>query len=66
MTAQCEALIQAIHDRREYLLEAIRMDKDTKIRILKVSIGENIRFNGILNLVLILKALKQCLGGKNF
>lgn len=35
--AQCEALIQAIHDRREYLLEAIRMDKDTKIRILKVS-----------------------------
>jgi len=34
--AQCEALIQAIHDRREYLLEAIRMDKDTKIRILKV------------------------------
>lgn len=36
VTAQCEALIQAIHDRREYLLEAIRMDKDTKIRILKV------------------------------
>ncbi|XP_037957587.1 E3 ubiquitin-protein ligase TRIM9 isoform X2 [Teleopsis dalmanni] len=35
VTAQCEALIQAIHDRREYLLEAIRMDKDTKIRILK-------------------------------
>lgn len=34
--AQCEALIQAIHDRREYLLEAIRNDKDTKIRILKV------------------------------
>lgn len=37
VTAQCEALIQAIHDRREYLLEAIRRDKDTKIRILKVS-----------------------------
>uniref|UniRef100_A0A1A9ZPX6 BBC domain-containing protein n=1 Tax=Glossina pallidipes TaxID=7398 RepID=A0A1A9ZPX6_GLOPL len=37
VTAQCEALIQAIHDRREYLLEAIRMDKDTKIRILKAS-----------------------------
>ncbi|XP_073826739.1 E3 ubiquitin-protein ligase Trim9 isoform X3 [Musca autumnalis] len=35
VTAQCEALIQAIHDRREYLLEAIRMDKETKIRILK-------------------------------
>ncbi|XP_046803035.1 E3 ubiquitin-protein ligase TRIM9 [Lucilia cuprina] len=35
VAAQCEALIQAIHDRREYLLEAIRMDKDTKIRILK-------------------------------
>ncbi|XP_075153185.1 E3 ubiquitin-protein ligase Trim9 isoform X2 [Haematobia irritans] len=33
--AQCEALIQAIHDRRQYLLEAIRMDKETKIRILK-------------------------------
>lgn len=37
--AQCEALIQAIHDRREYLLEAIRNDKDTKIRILKVCKG---------------------------
>lgn len=37
VTAQCEALIQAIHDRREYLLEAIRRDKETKIRILKVS-----------------------------
>ncbi|XP_059614320.1 E3 ubiquitin-protein ligase TRIM9 isoform X2 [Phlebotomus argentipes] len=35
VTAQCEALIQAIHDRREYLLEAIRRDKDTKLRILK-------------------------------
>ncbi|XP_001988736.2 E3 ubiquitin-protein ligase TRIM9 isoform X3 [Drosophila grimshawi] len=33
--AQCDALIQAIHERREYLLEAIRNDKDTKIRILK-------------------------------
>lgn len=37
VTVQCEALVQAIHDRREYLLEAIRMDKDTKLRILKVS-----------------------------
>lgn len=39
VTAQCEALIQAIHDRREYLLEAIRRDKDTKLRILKVSLN---------------------------
>lgn len=37
VAAQCEALIQAINDRREYLLDAIRRDKDTKIRILKVS-----------------------------
>lgn len=38
VTTQCEALIQAIRDRREYLLDAIRRDKDTKIRILKVNI----------------------------
>lgn len=38
VAAQCEALIQAINDRREYLLDAIRRDKDTKIRILKVSV----------------------------
>ncbi|XP_037902402.1 E3 ubiquitin-protein ligase TRIM9 isoform X2 [Hermetia illucens] len=35
VTAQCDALIQAIHARREYLLETIRMDRDAKIRILK-------------------------------
>lgn len=33
---QCEALIQMIQDRREYLLETIEMDKEHKLRILKV------------------------------
>jgi hypothetical protein len=36
VSEQCEALIVAIHSRREFLLDAIRMDKDSKIRILKV------------------------------
>lgn len=34
--AQFEALIHCINGRREYLLDAIRMDRDNKIRILKV------------------------------
>lgn len=33
---QCEALIQLIQERREYLLETLQMDKDNKLRILKV------------------------------
>ncbi|KAH8248882.1 hypothetical protein KR032_003968 [Drosophila birchii] len=49
--AQCEALIQAIHDRREYLLEAIRNDKDTKIRILKV--GFSVGLFGLRNILKI-------------
>lgn len=48
--AQCEALIQAIHDRREYLLEAIRNDKDTKIRILKVCMGLSPTCSSLLSL----------------
>lgn len=32
---QCENLIEAIHQRREFLLDAIRMDREAKIRILK-------------------------------
>ncbi|XP_055375833.1 E3 ubiquitin-protein ligase TRIM9 [Condylostylus longicornis] len=35
VTAQCEALLQALQDRQDYLLDSIRMDRDTKIRILK-------------------------------
>lgn len=50
--AQCEALIQAIHDRREYLLEAIRNDKDTKIRILKVCSELSPTFSSLLSLPL--------------
>lgn len=40
---QCEALIQMIQERREYLLETIEMDKEHKLRILKVHVvfGEN-------------------------
>lgn len=32
---QCENLIRAINERREFLVDAIRMDKESKIRILK-------------------------------
>lgn len=40
---QCEALIQMIQERREYLLETIEMDKDHKLRILKVRIHFDVR-----------------------
>jgi tripartite motif-containing protein 9/67 len=40
VSEQCEALIAAIHSRREFLLDAIRLDKDSKIRILKVKVFE--------------------------
>lgn len=33
---QFESLIQMIRQRREYLLETIEMDKEHKLRILKV------------------------------
>lgn len=33
---QCDALMQMIQERRDYLLETIEMDKDHKLRILKV------------------------------
>ncbi|XP_035773274.1 E3 ubiquitin-protein ligase TRIM9-like isoform X2 [Anopheles albimanus] len=35
VTAQCEALIAAIHARRDVLLDVIRSDKEAKIRTLK-------------------------------
>ncbi|KAL3266547.1 hypothetical protein HHI36_010715 [Cryptolaemus montrouzieri] len=35
VTAQCDALIQAIHTRRAQLLECIRQDKEMRIRALK-------------------------------
>lgn len=35
--AQFEAIIHCINGRRDYLLSAIRMDRDNKIRILKVN-----------------------------
>ncbi|XP_018571423.1 E3 ubiquitin-protein ligase TRIM9 [Anoplophora glabripennis] len=35
VTAQCEALIQAIHNRRAQLLECIRQDKEMRVRALK-------------------------------
>ncbi|XP_050086584.1 E3 ubiquitin-protein ligase TRIM9 isoform X2 [Anopheles aquasalis] len=35
VTAQCEALIAAIHARRDVLLDVIRSDKESKIRTLK-------------------------------
>lgn len=37
VTSQCEALIQLLHERREFLLDTIKMDKESKLRILKVS-----------------------------
>lgn len=33
---QCEALLQMIQDRRDYLLETIELDKEHKLRVLKV------------------------------
>lgn len=36
VSAQCESLIQMIHERREFLIDTIRMDKETKLRTLKV------------------------------
>lgn len=41
VSAQCESLIQMIHERREFLLDTIRMDKETKIRTLKVKQQNN-------------------------
>lgn len=35
MSAQCDNLIQAIHNRRAQLLECIRQDKDLRVRALK-------------------------------
>jgi tripartite motif-containing protein 9/67 len=36
VSAQCESLIQMIQERREFLIDTIRMDKETKLRTLKV------------------------------
>lgn len=36
VSAQCESLIQMIHERREFLIDTIRIDKETKLRTLKV------------------------------
>lgn len=38
VSAQCESLIQMIHERREFLIDTIRIDKETKLRTLKVRI----------------------------
>lgn len=38
VSAQCESLIQMIHERREFLVDTIRLDKETKLRTLKVKI----------------------------
>ncbi|KAG5674656.1 hypothetical protein PVAND_004610 [Polypedilum vanderplanki] len=35
VSAQCESLIQMIHERREFLLDTIRIDKEAKLRTLK-------------------------------
>jgi hypothetical protein len=39
VSAQCESLIQMIHERREFLLDTIRIDKESKIRTLKVRLN---------------------------
>jgi len=36
VSAQCDSLIQMIHERREFLLDTIRLDKEAKLRTLKV------------------------------
>lgn len=35
MSAQCDALIEAIHNRRMQLFECIRQDKEMRVRALK-------------------------------
>lgn len=39
VSAQCEALIEAIHNRRAQLLECIRQDKEMRVRALKEQVG---------------------------
>lgn len=41
VSSQCESLIQLIQERREFLLDTIRMDKESKIRILKVNFDKS-------------------------
>lgn len=36
VVVQCESLMQMIQQRRDYLLETIGLDKEHKLRILKV------------------------------
>lgn len=36
VSAQCESLIQMIHERREFLIDTIRIDREAKLRTLKV------------------------------
>lgn len=40
VSAQCESLIQMIHERREFLLDTIKIDKETKLRTLKVKFNK--------------------------
>lgn len=39
VTAQCDALIEAIRNRRAQLLECIRQDKDLRVRALKEQVA---------------------------
>lgn len=50
VSAQCESLIQMIHERREFLIDTIRMDKETKLRTLKVgNLWSNFNWDKLLN-----------------
>lgn len=44
VSAQCESLIQMIHERREFLIDTIRIDKEAKLRTLKVNMREGLSF----------------------
>lgn len=48
VSAQCESLIQMIHERREFLIDTIRIDKETKLRTLKVRMERLISFDHVL------------------
>lgn len=39
VSAQCDALIEAIHNRRAQLLECIRQDKELRVRALKEQVA---------------------------
>ena len=49
VSAQCESLIQMIHERREFLIDTIRIDKEAKLRTLKVNKHAHTLYRSLIN-----------------